>query len=53
MLDRLANLEPDAFCLVSRHPRLDQEMRFVDSLYFVAEHDDHHLARISEILREA
>ena len=34
------------------HPRLQQPMTVVDLLYFVAEHDDHHLARISEILRE-
>jgi uncharacterized damage-inducible protein DinB len=26
------------------HPRLKQPMRLVDHLYFVAEHDDHHLA---------
>jgi uncharacterized damage-inducible protein DinB len=28
------------------HPRLKIPMRLVDHLYFVAEHDDHHLARI-------
>lgn len=28
------------------HPRLQQPMRLVDHLYFVAEHDDHHLAKI-------
>lgn len=33
------------------HPRLQQPMTVVDLLFFVAEHDDHHLARISEILR--
>jgi hypothetical protein len=26
-------------------------MRLVDHLYFVAEHDDHHLARIWELIR--
>jgi hypothetical protein len=30
-------------------PRLQQPMRLVDRLYFVAEHDDHHLARIWEL----
>jgi uncharacterized damage-inducible protein DinB len=34
------------------HPRLQQPMTVVDLLFFVAEHDDHHLARISEILRQ-
>jgi len=30
------------------HPRLKTPMRLVDHLYFVAEHDDHHLAHILE-----
>ena len=33
------------------HPRLKQPMRLVDHLYFVAEHDDHHLAKIWELVR--
>lgn len=33
------------------HPRLRQPMSAVDLAFFVAEHDDHHLARITEILR--
>jgi uncharacterized damage-inducible protein DinB len=31
------------------HPRLDRPMRVVDLAFFVAEHDDHHLARMTEI----
>jgi len=33
------------------HPRLKQPMRLVDHLFFVAEHDDHHMARIWEMIR--
>jgi uncharacterized damage-inducible protein DinB len=33
------------------HPRLKTPMRLVDHLYFVAEHDDHHLAHIWEFTR--
>lgn len=33
----------------ARHPRLDQPMRAIDLLLFVAEHDDHHLARLTEL----
>lgn len=33
----------------SFHPRLQQQLRLVDHLYFVAEHDDHHLGKIREI----
>jgi uncharacterized damage-inducible protein DinB len=35
------------------HPRLKTPMRLVDHLYFVAEHDDHHLARIWELSHPA
>jgi uncharacterized damage-inducible protein DinB len=35
----------------SLHPRLRQPMRLLDLMIFVAEHDDHHLARISELRR--
>ncbi len=34
------------------HPRLQKPMNIVDVAYFVAEHDDYHLARIGELLRE-
>jgi len=37
----------------SLHPRLQQPMTVTDHCFFVAEHDDHHLARISELLRLA
>jgi uncharacterized damage-inducible protein DinB len=33
------------------HPRLKTPMRLVDHLYFVAEHDDHHLAQIWELIK--
>jgi uncharacterized damage-inducible protein DinB len=34
-----------------RHPRLNASMRAIDHLYFVAEHDDHHLAQIERLVR--
>jgi DinB superfamily len=36
---------------VAIHPRLKQQIRVLDLAYFIAEHDDHHLARISELIR--
>jgi len=33
------------------HPRLRTPMRLLDHLHFVAEHDDHHLAKIRELMR--
>ena len=34
----------------SLHPRLQQPMRIIDLAYFVAEHDDHHMACIRELI---
>ena len=42
--------QPAFFARTLLHPRLKQPMRLVDHLYFVAEHDDHHLARIWELI---
>jgi uncharacterized damage-inducible protein DinB len=52
MVDRVGELPPDLFARSMLHPRLKQPMRLVDHLYFVAEHDDHHLATIWALLRE-
>lgn len=48
---RLDGLESEALNRTALHPRLQQPMTVVDLFFFVAEHDDHHLARITEILR--
>ncbi len=36
---------------VALHPRLKMQIRPIDLAFFIAEHDDHHLARISELRR--
>ena len=46
LVDRVEKFQPDVFARSMLHPRLKQSMRLVDHLYFVAEHDDHHLATI-------
>lgn len=33
------------------HPRLKMKIRVLDLAFFISEHDDHHLARISELVR--
>ncbi|HKR56196.1 MAG TPA: DinB family protein [Gemmatimonadales bacterium] len=50
LVQRLGTLASDAFARTSLHPRLKQPMRLVDHLHFVAEHDDHHLATIWELI---
>ncbi len=49
LVDRLHRLDGDILGRKALHPRLGAPMRLVDLLYFVAEHDDHHLARIWEL----
>lgn len=47
MLALLRNVAPEALENVAIHPRLGTPMRLIDLAYFVAEHDDHHLAQIT------
>ncbi len=51
LTDRLDKLLPETFGVVAQHPRLNVPMRLVDMIFFQAEHDDYHLARISELIR--
>jgi len=50
LLNRADELDTSLFARAIPHPRLKTPMRLVDHLYFVAEHDDHHLARIWELV---
>ncbi len=47
MIALLRNIAPEALENVAIHPRLGTPMRLIDLAYFVAEHDDHHLAQIT------
>lgn len=51
MAKRLEGVNADLFEAALLHPRLKTPMRLVDHLFFVAEHDDHHLAIIWEMIR--
>jgi uncharacterized damage-inducible protein DinB len=52
LLKRVDDLDAALFVRSIPHPRLKTPMRLVDHLYFVAEHDDHHLARIWELVND-
>jgi len=52
LLQAVAALDALAFTQSIPHPRLKTPMRLVDHLYFAAEHDDHHLAKIWELTGE-
>jgi uncharacterized damage-inducible protein DinB len=46
----LEGADESALDRTARHPRLGTPMRLIDVAFFTAEHDDHHLARITELL---
>jgi uncharacterized damage-inducible protein DinB len=50
LVARVEELDESAFSHTLLHPRLKTPMSLGDHLFFVAEHDDHHLARIWELL---
>jgi len=52
LADHASGIDPALFGRSIPHPRLKQPMRLVDHLYFVAEHDDHHLAKIWELINQ-
>jgi len=47
----LDSISDDQIAQSARHPRLDQPMRIIDHAFFIAEHDDHHLAQMSHYIR--
>lgn len=48
---RLEMLDEELVFRSALHPRLKTPMRTMDLFLFVAEHDDHHLARITELAK--
>jgi uncharacterized damage-inducible protein DinB len=53
LVRQLESFSEEQMSFAALHPRLKARMNVVDHAFFVAEHDDYHLARISELLREA
>jgi uncharacterized damage-inducible protein DinB len=52
LVDRVGKFQPEMFARSMLHPRLKKPMRLVDHLYFAAEHDDHHLAKIWDLIKK-
>ncbi|HMQ47402.1 MAG TPA: DinB family protein [Saprospiraceae bacterium] len=52
-LDLLQTLSSADLDKAALHPRLKTPMKIVDLMYFVAEHDDHHLATCSMLLKKS
>jgi uncharacterized damage-inducible protein DinB len=51
-LHMLEKISEEQVFQAALHPRLHTPMRTMDLFQFVAEHDDHHLARIEELYRK-
>lgn len=49
LTDRLRELTDEDTEKSSLHPRLQIPMKIIDLVYFIAEHDDHHLAQITSL----
>jgi uncharacterized damage-inducible protein DinB len=50
LVDRVQQQHAALFARSLLHPRLKKPMRLVDHLYFIGEHDDHHMAWIWELI---
>lgn len=53
LLGRLEQIDAPLFGRSLLHPRLKTPLRLVDHLYFVAEHDDHHLAHVWALVHDS
>jgi len=52
LIKKIESLDEPIASLTALHPRLNQPMRLIDSLFFVAEHDDHELTKIRLLLMD-
>ena len=51
LIEKFEKLDDETQLFSALHPRLQVPMRPIDVAYFAAEHDDHHLASIRELLK--
>ena len=52
LVQQLETCDESAVLRPALHPRLNTEMRVLDLVFFTAEHDDHHLAEITTLIRQ-
>ncbi len=50
LIARVKDFDEATAALNALHPRLQTPMRLIDSLFFVAEHDDHELTKIRQLI---
>jgi len=50
LVARLEEFGVEGAAQSAHHPRLNKPMRVIDLALFIAEHDDHHLARMTDLI---
>lgn len=50
LVNRVEKIDAAVLARFMIHPRLKKPMRLVDHIHFVAEHDDHHVAQIWQLI---
>jgi uncharacterized damage-inducible protein DinB len=50
LISLVENMDEQTASLTINHPRLQRPIRLIDTLFSTAEHDDHHLAKIRELV---
>ena len=50
LIKRLEQFDVDSAGKSALHPRLNKPMRLIDHAFFAAEHDDHHLAKMTGLM---
>jgi len=50
LIGRVKDFDTVTAALTALHPRLQTPMRLIDSLFFAAEHDDHELTKIRQLI---
>lgn len=50
LVERLENMSITDAAKSALHPRLEQSMRVIDHAFFIAEHDDHHLSKMTDLI---
>lgn len=51
LIRRIESYDEDLLLRTCLHPRLKKPMNILGLMFFVAEHDDHHLAMITQIMK--
>lgn len=50
LIERVENFDETIVLLTALHPRLQKPMRLIDSIFFIAEHDDHHITKMHRLI---